>query len=328
MSTQEKPRNNIFGTVLTDVMPASNYRGDTEDNRSVLQKLRYPDGDHTVFSAEAIRSRLREMLREDGLKSNRERLKNQKEPTVKYPFFPNAKEFADDKLFGFLALSKEEREFQGDTVLRVNYAVSLDPFPSRSRQTMHQSPKIEGAFKNAKGAAIIYREVHVSAFQYPFGLNINDLVSAANAELTQKWKSWGAHLLRAISELNGVAGNHARTMFPFGPVSIVLRLTARRTPDFDLYGFQSDAQESQRELLEELKAGRLPGNEFYIGGRIVRETPMLQKLVKSQADEANESGKPDAGQLGKVNFFNRPEEAIEQLIEDAGLVKDAGLEEA
>lgn len=327
MQKQEKVRNNIFGTVLTDVMPASNYRGDTEDNRSVLQKLRYPDGDHTVFSAEAIRGRLREMLREDGLPSNRSRLKNQKEPTVHYGKFPNAKDFADDKLFGFLALSKEEKEFQGDTVLRVNYAVSIDPFPVRARQTMHQSPKIEGAFKNASGAALIYREVHVSAYQYPFGLNTNDLAAKdekgkVNEEPTKTWRMWGAYLLRAIGELNGVAGNHARTMFPFGPVSIVMRLTARRTPDFDLYGFKSEPSESQRELLEGLKDGRLPREEFYIGGRIAREHPELKKLLNEQADaggrEPEGTGKPKGG-----GTFKTAEDAIEALIRDAGLETEA-----
>jgi CRISPR-associated protein Cst2 len=312
-------RNNIYGTVLTDVMPSSNYRGDTEDNRSVLQKLQYPDGPHTVFSAESIRSRLREMLREDGLNCNRTRLKNQKEPTVHYGKFPNARNYADDKLFGFLALSKEESEFQGDSVLRVNYAVSLDRFPQRSSSTMHQSPKIQGgAFKNAGGSALIYREVHVSAYQYPIGLNLNDLEcknkdGKEDASQTKEWKRWAAHLLRAIGELSGAAGNHARTMFPFGPVSIVLRLTARRTPDFDLYGFKSDSKESQRELLEGLADGRLPKEEFYIGGRIARENPDLRQLLN------NEVTKDEESKLKGVNVLSSAEAAIEALIRDAGL---------
>jgi CRISPR-associated protein Cst2 len=322
-----KKRNNIFGTVLTDRMPSSNYRGDTEDNRSVLQKLRYPDGAHTVFSAEAIRSRLREMLREDGLNCNRTRLKNQKEPTVHYEKFPNARNYADDKLFGFLALSKEEAEFQGDSVLRINYAVSLDPFPQRSSLTMHQSPKIEGgAFKNAGGSALIYREVHVSAYQYPFGMNLNDLEckdkdGKDNPEQTKKWKKWAAHLLRAISELNGVAGNHARTMFPFGPASIVLRLTARRTPDFDLYGFKPDLNESQHELLEGLADGRLPKDEFYIGGRIVREHSELKELLENKSDSAQPAtseANPES-KLKSIRVFNTSEAAIEALIKDASL---------
>lgn len=329
MVKQAKAKNNVFGTVLTDVMPASNYRGDTEDNRSVLQKLRFPDGDHTVFSAEAIRNRLREMLREDGLPSNRSRLKNQKEPSVHYDKFPNANNFADDKLFGFLALSKEEKEFQGDTVLHVNYAVSLDPFPQRSRQTMHQSPKIEGAFSNAKGSALIYREVHVSAYQYPFGLNLNDLVVKDKPEQTKAWGKWGAYLLRAIGELNGVAGNHARTMFPFGPVSIVMRLTARRTPDFDLYGFKTDSNESQHELLEGLADGRLPKEEFYIGGRITREHPELKVLLNDEAHEQSNGGQQEKlepteqSKLKGVKAFKTAEAAIEALIKDAGLETEA-----
>ncbi|MBA3767228.1 MAG: type I-B CRISPR-associated protein Cas7/Cst2/DevR [Acidobacteria bacterium] len=320
MGKQEKARKNVFGTVLTDVMPSSNYRGDTEDNRSVLQKLRYADGDHTVFSAEAIRNRLREMLREDGLPSNRSRLKSQKELTVHYDKFPNANNFADDKLFGFLALSKEEKDFQGDTALRVNYAISLDPFPLRSRQTMHQSPKIEGAFKNAKSSALIYREVHVSAYQYPFGMNLNDLDDKDNPEQTKQWKEWGATLFRAIGELNGVAGNHARTMFPFGPVSIVMRLTARRTPDFDLYGFKTEQNESQRELLEGLADGRLPKEEFYIGGRIAREHAELKELLTSNDAQSNGEQLPlNGNKLMGVKVFKTAEAAIEALIKDAGL---------
>lgn len=320
----DRPRNNIFGSVLTDILPASNYRGDVEDNRSVLQKLRYADGDHTVFSAEAIRSRLRDMLREDDLKVNRKRLKNKREITVRYEEFPDPRTYADDKLFGFLALSKEKAEFQGDSVLRMNYAVSVDPFPQRSRQTMHQSPEVEGGYKSS--VALIYREVHVSAFQYPFAINLNDLNAKRKVkdgkntakeeddkEQTKQWRNWAATLLRAIGELNGVAGNHARVMFPFGPVSIVLRLTARRTPDFNLYGFKSDSNESQHELLDELRAGRLDRKEFYIGGRIVREYAELKELA-----DARENGEQKNG-LGEVKLFNRPENAIEELIKDAKL---------
>ena len=108
MGQQDKGRNNIFGAVLTDVAPSSNYRGETEANRSVLQKLRFHDGEHTVISAEAIRNRLREMLREDGLKCNRSRLKNERELMVKYVEYPNPTKWADDKLFGFLAVNKRK----------------------------------------------------------------------------------------------------------------------------------------------------------------------------------------------------------------------------
>ncbi|MEK6324417.1 MAG: hypothetical protein AABN33_22485 [Acidobacteriota bacterium] len=252
------------------------------------------------------------------MKSNRSRLKNQKEPTVKYDVFPNAREYADDKCFGFLALSnKDGKEFQGDSFLRVNYAVSLDPFPHKFRSTMHQSPNIEGgAFKNAKGSALIYREVHVSAYQYPFGLNLNDLRAEDDPELEKKWKKWAAYLLRAIGELNGVAGNHARTMFPFGPVSTVMRFTARRTPDFDLYGFKPEPEKSQWELLEGLVDGRLAKEEFYIGGRIAREHPEL-KLLLENVDSTTQN------KLKGVNVFKTAQGAIDAVIKAANLEVEA-----
>src|SRR5205085_2058442 len=85
-----------------------------------------------------------------------------------------------------------------------------------------------------------------------------------------------------IGELNGVGGNHARTMYPFAPVSIVLRLTTRRAPEFDIYGFRpkqdNKPDESQQELIQMLKEGLLPPTDFYLGGRIVREHPALRSF--------------------------------------------------
>jgi CRISPR-associated autoregulator DevR family len=205
MNTQEQnSKNNIFGSVLTTEAPSSNYRAGVEGNLNVLQKLRYADGEHTIFSAEAIRNRLRDMLREDGFLSNRSRLTSQGQLTVKYESYPNPLIYVDDLLFGFLALNKpgdlksvekklkpkskelsaEETqalneqlrqlkafpEFQRDSILRINYAVSLKPF--KHDKSLHQSPKIVGAFKNSDDSAIIQREVHVSSYQYPFGCQI------------------------------------------------------------------------------------------------------------------------------------------------------------
>ncbi|XWK89469.1 MAG: hypothetical protein U7127_05225 [Phormidium sp.] len=369
--SQEKKRNNIFGCVLTPEAPSSNYRGGVEGNLNVLQKLRYEDGDRTIFSAEAIRNRLREMLREDGFCSNRSRLSSQGQLTVRYEDYPNPLKYIDDRLFGFLALNKpndiksvedklnqkpkgkgkrkekqseditependknkispqetekleellkklkEFPEYQGDSILRINYAISLKPF--KYDASLHQSPKIVGAFKNSDDSAIIQREVHVSAYQYPFGLNLNDLLvpehicEALNISEQQKQdyeqasRQWAAALLRAIGELNGVAGNHARTMFPFSPVSIVLRLTARRTPDFDIYGFKLNHADTHKELLEDLRENRLPRNEFYLGGQIVKKMDDTLKVSLSQ--EGN-----------SVNLFEMSKDAIDALIRDAAL---------
>jgi CRISPR-associated protein Cst2 len=373
--TQEQPaRNNIFGTVLTMIAPSSNYRGDSEGgNITPLQTLRLPDGIHTIFSAEAIRSKLREVHRNEDFPCNRSRLKDQKQPSVEYKKYPNPWEFADDKLFGFLALNKNnERKkvnadlekaqkgkdgkvdqskvkelqrrlalleeypgFQGDSVIRINYAVSLTTFEDYNL-TMHQSPMIEGgAFKNAEGSALIHREVHVTAYQYPFGLNLNDLQvpyvsklpsDKKRADLEASYKKWTATLLRGISELNGVGGNHARTMFSHAPDSVVIRLTTRRTPDFDLYGFKSEPEKSQRELMEALedelttssekkRKYRMPGEEIYIGGRFAREHPKLRRrLYESEEEQSvlNEN-------LRNVNVFKTPLEAINAVVRDAGL---------
>jgi len=365
--SETKIKNNIFGTVLTDVGPSSNYRGDSEGgNFTPLQKLQYPDGIHTVFSGESIRNRLRDMLRGPDFPSNRSRLSNQGQLAVKFKTYPNPLEYADDKLFGFLALYKgSERKsvvkslesakkpkdkgkvdpkkikqlelqleeldkyegFQGDSVLRINYAVSLNPFDDDS--TMHQSPMmlVSSTEKPVQSSAIFHREVHVTAYQYPFGLNLNDLRAPEDLELTNErrnelesnYRKWTATLLRGVSELNCVGGNHARTMFSHAPVSIVLRLTTRRTPDFDIYGFK----DNQRELLEAFedelpskngeKKYRLPGEEFYIGGKFAREHDKLKGFLKRSKTN------PPADNLEKVNLFSTPLEAIEALIVDAGL---------
>jgi len=361
--TNGKPKNNIFGAVLTGVAPSSNYRGETEANRTILQKLRFPDGnDYTVFSAETIRNHLREILSDEGIACNRSRVKDEGQLAVRYEKYPNPTEFADDLLFGFLAVNKRKDEddtrkkieaaknpkdgkkdagklqelesklkditaysqYQGDSVLRVNYAVSLTSFEDDS--TMHQSPKLVGAFSNADASALIHREVHVSAYQYPFGLNLNDLRlpdevtgdAKKGDAIKASYQAWTANLLRAIGELDQAGGNGARVMFPFAPVSIVLRLTARRTPDFDLYGYKQDTNESQKDLIEAFEDDRLPGDEFYIGGNIVRENSKLKALLYPPK-EAQDLPKPEKSELNNVNLFKTAAAAIDALIIKAGL---------
>jgi CRISPR-associated protein Cst2 len=353
-SSEEKFKN-IFGSVLTNVAPASNYRGETQNNRAVLQKLTFAGGEqYTLVSAEAIRSRLREMLRDDpNVKLNRSRVINphatstkskkkegdepeeeQKDQiTVKFDYLPNRNEFADDLLFGFLMIDDSKRkrlkedggEKQGDSILRVNYAVSVEAFPRYNTYTMHQSPKAseDSAYRNAKDSALIEREVHVTAFQYPFGLNLNDLRHVPGwtdlaPDDKKKRKRWVALLLRAIGELNGVAGNHARAMYPFAPVSIVMRLTHRRAPEFDIYGFKPKGNggpdESHNELVEALKNGEFPHpGEFYIGGRIVKDNEWLKTIFEQPKDDSAEQ------QEKPVHVYATPREAIEAVIVAAGL---------
>jgi hypothetical protein len=82
-------------------------------------------------------------------------------------------------------------------------------------------------------------------------------------------RDWLRHLLRAISELNGVAGNHARSYFEMAPASIVLRLSDSLVAGYDLYAFRPDG--TLPEIVGGILEGDYPGGEFYLGGKLVRD---------------------------------------------------------
>ncbi|MFQ5729712.1 MAG: type I-B CRISPR-associated protein Cas7/Cst2/DevR, partial [Waddliaceae bacterium] len=46
---------NIFATVLTYPAPSANYRGESEENRSVIQKVTYGRFEYPIISPEAMR---------------------------------------------------------------------------------------------------------------------------------------------------------------------------------------------------------------------------------------------------------------------------------
>jgi CRISPR-associated protein Cst2 len=73
---------NMFATVLTYPAPSSNYRGESEDNRTMLQKITKGGKDYTIVSPEAMRNALREMLIKSGLPHNRSRLHNEEQLAV------------------------------------------------------------------------------------------------------------------------------------------------------------------------------------------------------------------------------------------------------
>ena len=75
-------------------------------------------------------------------------------------------------------------------------------------------------------------------------------------------------MLRAISELNDVVGNHARSYFEMAPASIVIRLTDSLVAGYETYGFKPDG--GFPEVVGGILHGDYPGNEFYLGGQIVR----------------------------------------------------------
>lgn len=274
---------NLFASVLTYPAPSANYRGESELNRSVIQKVTDRRFDYPIISPEAMRNALREILAGYGLPCNRERLHDEEQLAVKFSDYPNPNQFVDDFIFGYLvAAGKSDRAkilkevdrkdftFKRDSVLRMNLAKGLEPY--RHNAIFTQSPlAAEGSkYKNATTSALLHRETAVTPFQYPFAINLNDCAAKPD---------WTKQLLKAIGELNGVAGNHARSYFEMAPASIVIRLTNQLVAGYETYGFKqvSETADGVRYGFPEVVNGILhdppdyDGTEFYIGGRIVKE---------------------------------------------------------
>jgi CRISPR-associated protein Cst2 len=285
---------NLFATVLTYPAPSSNYRGESEENRTVLQKIAKGKQEYTVISPESMRNALREMLIKAGIPSNRQRLHDQDQLAVEFKEFPNAEKYADDFLFGFMVADndaiKRHKELppKRDSVLRMNMAVALTPY--RFDATFHQSPLNAGAstWKNSSTSALLHREVAHTAYQYPFALSYSDCKAQPE---------WVKALLAAIAQLSDVAGGHARSYYEMAPKSVVARLTPSLVAGYNTYGF--DEQGTFKDL-SRINTKDLPGNEFWIGGELAREMDVAQKqqLV-------------DAG----VKFYDNPQTLLADLAE-------------
>lgn len=263
---------NLFATVLTYPAPSSNYRGESEENRTVLQKITKGGKEYPVISPESMRNALREHLIQAGLPNNRRRLHNEDQLAVEFKAFPNAQEFADDFLFGFMVADKEaikknkDLPAKRDSIFRMNLAVATTPY--RFNAMFNQSPLNAGSspWKNASTSALLHREVSHTAYQYPFAL------SAADCQ--QGDPAWTRGLLKAIGELNHVAGGHARSYYEMAPASIVVRLTAALVAGYDTYGFD---EEGHFKELNRINQNDLPADEFWFGGEIVRKMSDEQK---------------------------------------------------
>jgi CRISPR-associated protein Cst2 len=265
---------NLFATVLTHAAPSSNYRGESEENRTIIQKITRGSHEYPVISPESMRNALREILTARGLPMNRSRLHNEDQLAVEFKEFPNASKYADDFLFGFMvadpkAVKEHKKEpSKRDSILRMNMAVSLTPY--RHDATFHQSPLNAGKspWKNSTTSALLHREVSYTEFQFPFALALRDCLAAAAG------KAWAQALLVAISELSNVAGGHARSYFEMAPRSIVARLTSSLVGGFDTYGFKPDGGFPE---LARLNADDLPPGEFWIGGALARDLAAAER---------------------------------------------------
>ena len=138
----------LFATVLTYTAPTANYRGESELNRTVIQKITDGRFDYPIISPEAMRNALREILKTYGFPCNRERLHDEEQLAVRFESLPNPDKYIDDYMFGYLvAASASDRKkfresvatdrskkaaesftFKRDSVLRMNLAKALEPY--------------------------------------------------------------------------------------------------------------------------------------------------------------------------------------------------------
>lgn len=270
---------NLFATVLTYTAPSSNYRGESEENRTVLQKITRDGKEYPIISPESMRNALREMIASSET-CNRRRLHTEDQLAVEFQEFPNSDKYADDFLFGYLVADNKlmkknsDKPAKRDSVLRMNMAVATTPY--RFNAILHQSPVNAGKspFKNSPKSALIHREVAHVAYQYPFALAYEDCSKGEGLK-------WTRTLLESIGQLSNVAGGHARSYFEMSPASIVVRLTPQLVAGFNTYGFNEHGtfQELNRISGKDLPSNKqdLPGAEFWIGGEIVRNMTADEK---------------------------------------------------
>lgn len=295
---------NLFATVLTYPAPSGNYRGESEENRTVLQKIVKDGQKYAVISPESMRNALRETLILLNQPNNRTRLHDQDQLAVEFKEYPNPEKYADDFIFGYLVAKPEDVKkmkpipAKRDSIFRCNMAVALSPY--KYDVVFHQSPlnaktkdNDKNFWSNASTSALLHREVTHTAFQYPFALSQRDCLAKPE---------WVRALLKAISQLNSVAGGHARAYYEFSPRSVVVRLTPKLVAGYKTYGFNESGgfPELNRLGNRDDEDCDLPGDEFWVGGEIVRL--MDEKEIRRLSDI-------------KVNLFKNPEHLFDSLAE-------------
>lgn len=293
---------NLFATILTYPAPSGNYRGESEENRTVLQKILKEGQKYAVISPESMRNALRETLILLNQPSNRTRLHDEDQLAVEFKEYPNAAKYADDFLFGYMVAQKKDTEAmkklslpaKRDSIFRCNMAVALSPY--KDDVVFHQSPLNAGnsTWKNAATSALLHREVTHTAFQYPFALSQRDCLEKPQ---------WVRSLLQAIAQLNGVAGGHARAYYEFAPRSVVARLTPKLVAGYKSYGFDEDGNFSELCRLgkRDNEDCDLSGDEFWIGGEIVRQ------MGEKQFSDLIKVG---------VHLFKNPENLFDALADE------------
>jgi CRISPR-associated protein Cst2 len=133
---------NLFATVLTYAAPSANYRGESAENRSIIQKITKGRFEYAIISPEAMRNALREHLRRLGLPSNRERLGDEEQLAVKFQHYPDAEQYADDFFMGWLIATKDRGAEKENLI--------LDTSDPRGQSVRDSLVEINGKIKEAK----------------------------------------------------------------------------------------------------------------------------------------------------------------------------------
>ena len=171
---------NLFATILTYPAPSANYRGESELNRTVIQKVTDGRFDYPIISPEAMRNALREILAKYGLPCNRERIHpvtgkgktddgaeaDKQQLAVKYSKYPDPEEFVDDFFFGYLLAVKAAeltklRNAKGEKfpMKRDSVLPSILPRPSSRTGTIRSLPNRRSLQRGTPGNPVAATQV-------------------------------------------------------------------------------------------------------------------------------------------------------------------------
>ena len=276
---KNRPRLHLFATILTYAAPSANHHGKGDDNDKPLQTITKQGRDYPVISPYAIREALRRILSAEELPYTRSRIHDGGAPKVEFKAFPDADLYIDDFFFGFCVTDRQavannpKLPSKRDSVFRNNMAVGLS---SSIDIHLQQAPRNTGnsPWNNIKETTLLYRQISYTAYQYPFALSLADCLHQPK---------WTTALIKAIGQLSKVAGGDSVSHFQMAPRSIIVRLTKSLVAGYDNYGFQEDGSFNE---LNRLVSGDLPGQEFWLGGEIVRKMPddVKKQLINNEVN--------------------------------------------
>src|SRR4051794_1484768 len=143
---------NLFATVLTYPTPSANYRGESEQNRSVIQKITEDRLEYPVISPEAMRNALREILAGYGLPCNRSRLHDEEQLAVKFQKYPHPEKYIDDRLIGYMvaANSADRRKTKEDIIVNAEDCREAEPPLELRRRKKERNQIKENEAEKAK----------------------------------------------------------------------------------------------------------------------------------------------------------------------------------